>query len=483
MTVDVHQHLWPEPFLAALRARRTPPRLDGWDAAAARRAAVRGRPGAPRPRRARRRPTRRRRARARRAVGRARPRPAPAAESAELADAWLEGALALPAPFRAWADGRHRRARPGGAARRAGPRRGRARGRRRRARRPGRPRPRSRRCSTCSRRRGRPLLVHPGPAGAADAPGRPAGGRPSSPTSRSCTPPGGRGPTAAASASRALPVCFVALAGLGPLHGERHRARGGDGRAVDPLTFVETSSYGTQAVDAVVRVLGIDVVCHGSDRPYAAPPRLGARRRRAARHPHRQPRAPARPRPPGGVRMTADASAVLRALGLPGDRPLERPELERLAGALAGAPRAVASRTSTCARPSAPTRACTATRSSTCGRSSGCRRTTRAGTTTTRRAARCTSSTGALEEHALLVAAPERRTRYAAGQRRSRSARRTSTALTCAAPRAVSIHAYSPAALAARPVHASTPTVRCTGSRCPTPTSCARSTRTLPAAA
>ena len=28
--LDVHQHLWPEPFLAALRARREPPRLDGW---------------------------------------------------------------------------------------------------------------------------------------------------------------------------------------------------------------------------------------------------------------------------------------------------------------------------------------------------------------------------------------------------------------------------------------------------------------------
>lgn len=27
--VDVHQHLWPAPFLAALRARRTPPLLDG----------------------------------------------------------------------------------------------------------------------------------------------------------------------------------------------------------------------------------------------------------------------------------------------------------------------------------------------------------------------------------------------------------------------------------------------------------------------
>jgi hypothetical protein len=74
-----------------------------------------------------------------------------------------------------------------------------------------------------------------------------------------------------------LPVCFVALAGLGPLHGERHRARGGDASAVDPLTFVETSSYGVVGVDAVVRVLGIDVVCHGSDRPYArsAPPALG----------------------------------------------------------------------------------------------------------------------------------------------------------------------------------------------------------------
>ena len=40
---------------------------------------------------------------------------------------------------------------------------------------------------------------------------------------------------------------------------------------MDPLAFVETSSYGTQAVDAVMRVLGVDVICHGSDRPYAEP--------------------------------------------------------------------------------------------------------------------------------------------------------------------------------------------------------------------
>ena len=38
---------------------------------------------------------------------------------------------------------------------------------------------------------------------------------------------------------------------------------------VDPLVFVETSSYATRAVDAVLRVLGVDVICYGSDSPYA----------------------------------------------------------------------------------------------------------------------------------------------------------------------------------------------------------------------
>jgi hypothetical protein len=72
----------------------------------------------------------------------------------------------------------------------------------------------------------------------------------------------------------ALPVCFCALAGLAPLHGERHRARGGVARPVDPLTFLETSSYGPQALDSTLRVLGVDVVCDGSDRPYAPPTRF-----------------------------------------------------------------------------------------------------------------------------------------------------------------------------------------------------------------
>ncbi|MDF5753273.1 amidohydrolase [Spongiactinospora sp. TRM90649] len=73
-----------------------------------------------------------------------------------------------------------------------------------------------------------------------------------------------------------LRVCFALLAGLAPLHGERLLARGGSGRGrVDPLTFVETSSYGPRAIDAVIRELGVDVVVNGSDRPYATAPETG----------------------------------------------------------------------------------------------------------------------------------------------------------------------------------------------------------------
>jgi hypothetical protein len=35
--------------------------------------------------------------------------------------------------------------------------------------------------------------------------------------------------------------------------------------------FVDTSSYGPQGLDALVRTLGIDVIVLGSDRPYAEP--------------------------------------------------------------------------------------------------------------------------------------------------------------------------------------------------------------------
>lgn len=68
-----------------------------------------------------------------------------------------------------------------------------------------------------------------------------------------------------------LRVCFVGLAGLAPLHHERLTARGGVMGTLDPHVYYETSSYGTRAVDAMVRVVGVDVLVHGSDRPYATP--------------------------------------------------------------------------------------------------------------------------------------------------------------------------------------------------------------------
>ncbi len=68
-----------------------------------------------------------------------------------------------------------------------------------------------------------------------------------------------------------LRVVFAAGAGLAPVHHERYAARGGSTGAVDPLVHVDTSSYGPQGLDALVRVLGIDALVLGSDRPYAAP--------------------------------------------------------------------------------------------------------------------------------------------------------------------------------------------------------------------
>jgi hypothetical protein len=68
-----------------------------------------------------------------------------------------------------------------------------------------------------------------------------------------------------------LRLLFGAGAGLAPVHHERHVARGGEAPTIDPEVYVDTSSYGPQALDALVRVLGIDVLALGSDRPYAVP--------------------------------------------------------------------------------------------------------------------------------------------------------------------------------------------------------------------
>jgi hypothetical protein len=74
-----------------------------------------------------------------------------------------------------------------------------------------------------------------------------------------------------------LRLCFVAGAGLAPVHHERFTMRSGIRFVVDPHTFVDTSSHGRQAIDALVRALGVDNIVLGSDRPYAEPadPHLG----------------------------------------------------------------------------------------------------------------------------------------------------------------------------------------------------------------
>src|SRR3954453_8942925 len=70
-----------------------------------------------------------------------------------------------------------------------------------------------------------------------------------------------------------LRVVFAMLAGGAPLHLERLVARGGPTmRAFDRNLFYDTSSYGERAIDAMVRVVGVDQLLHGSDRPVVAPP-------------------------------------------------------------------------------------------------------------------------------------------------------------------------------------------------------------------
>jgi 6-methylsalicylate decarboxylase len=259
--IDIHQHVYPDAFVAALRARTRPPRIvgdelvlfggDRWTVDPAMRCPedrVAGHsliaisPSA--------------------ALGIDR---LPAQDAAELAEAWLEGALELGGPFAVWATAGIEDPDPD--------------------------------ALTAALHRGaigleiaadvlaapdgldrleplldalgdRPVLVHPGPTAGQEAV-RPCWWTPTV----SYVSDLHAAWWAWADGGRArfpeLPICFAALAGLGPLHGERQRARGGSAGTVDPLTFVETSSYGAQGVDAVMRVLGIDVICHGTDAPYA----------------------------------------------------------------------------------------------------------------------------------------------------------------------------------------------------------------------
>jgi hypothetical protein len=276
MRIDVHQHLWPSAFVEAMRRRDAPPRLAGWtleldgeppyevcpaDHDVSSRAELVERDGVDLA-----------------LVSLSSPLGIewlPPGEAAPLLDAYHEGSLALPRPFGAWAsaclteidpevlmdaldrgcvglqlpatalldaDG-YQRCRP---------------------------------LLEVLEGADRPLLVHPGQAGSTGS----AGSARPGPAWWAALVPYVQQMHQAWFAFRTygrpchprLRVCFAILAGLAPLHGERSAARGAGRGVVDGDAFVETSSYGPRAIDATVRVLGIDVIVHGSDRPYAPPP-------------------------------------------------------------------------------------------------------------------------------------------------------------------------------------------------------------------
>jgi predicted TIM-barrel fold metal-dependent hydrolase len=278
--VDVHQHLWPPGFVEQLRRRTTAPRMCGWtlylpgeppydvcasDHDVAARAA---------------------RARADAAlvlVSLSSPlglEDLPGDDGAELLRVWHKEAADLPAPFASWA-----------AASRVEPDRielGRAfdqgfRGLQVPATWLATPQDLESVAEllAVAESHGRPVLVHPGaaPAVPASAPSLPAWWPALVPYVAQMHAAWWTWHVAGRALLPDLRICFAAGAGLAPIQHERLAARGGrltgPGRPLDPNVFVDTSSYGPQAVDALVRVLGIDALVLGSDRPYADPMTFG----------------------------------------------------------------------------------------------------------------------------------------------------------------------------------------------------------------
>jgi 6-methylsalicylate decarboxylase len=268
--LDVHQHLWPEPFVDALARRTEPPclRRDGatWVLRLA------GEPDAPLDLESSD-PGARRATLAQDGVDGAllclsSPlgiETLPAEQARPLLDAWHEGVYALGAPFGVWGALALDDAGPAdvdalidrgaaGISLPAGTLTG--------------PRAAERVGALLEtlERRDRPLLVHPGPAPAGE--GRPSWWAP------------GVGYVAELHAAwhgfaawvrpqrPRLRVLFAALAGGAPLHVERLAGRDGPAHAAfDTLAFYDTSSYGPRAVEAVGGVVGVDQLVHGSDRP------------------------------------------------------------------------------------------------------------------------------------------------------------------------------------------------------------------------
>jgi hypothetical protein len=278
MTTDVHQHLWPEPFVEALRARRRPPRLRDWVLETEGEPAFTCDPVDHDP------DVRRRLDRDegvdRTVVSLSSPLGIewmPPTDAQPLLDAWHQGALAFGDGFEVWAAASVRE--PASVAVVAALDAGCV-GLQVPADAMATPRELNRIAvllEVCERR-DVPVLVHPGPATAAA-------------TMDKADLPGWWVPvvdytTQLQSAwwawhvegRRLLPslrICFVAGAGLAPLQHERFAARGGRSAGVDGGVFVDTSSYGPRAAGALVAALGVGPVVLGSDRPYAEPADLG----------------------------------------------------------------------------------------------------------------------------------------------------------------------------------------------------------------
>jgi len=278
MAIDCHQHLWPPLLLDALRRRRHFPYLRGWTLHLAGEPPYEVAPAAHDLEKRRRRELTEGRERVLLSLS------SPLGiehlagpEGAELIDVWHESALELGDPFGIWAAASVTDLDPDGLAKvlraervaglqlpataladpaavaRMGP------------------------LLDEAERAGKPVLVHPGPAPAGD-PGLPSWWPAIGPYVSQLHHSWLAWHVEGRRRHPRLRIAFVALAGLAPLHHERLAARGGALGPVDPRVFYETSSYGTRAVDAMVRVVGVDPIVHGSDRPYAEPvdPGLGA---------------------------------------------------------------------------------------------------------------------------------------------------------------------------------------------------------------
>ncbi len=122
--------------------------------------------------------------------------------------------------------------------------------------------------------RSAPLLIHPGPAPWAPAPGVPLNAPGWWTALTTYVTQMQRAWFVVNHVARcdfpALRICFAMLGGLAPLHDDRLRSRGVDRFGPDGVTFVETSSYGPDITAAVAAAVGESAIVFGTDRPVVS---------------------------------------------------------------------------------------------------------------------------------------------------------------------------------------------------------------------